>query len=94
MFEVVIQRTGLSVAIAGEQAFQCGTQDPFNCNDGGDPGHTADFNGDSYLSSAGLWNLDLGIDIPFPGFERSVGLMNGENMFPDFLSRDQWNIPM
>ncbi|KAL4863690.1 hypothetical protein BDV12DRAFT_201822 [Aspergillus spectabilis] len=84
MFEVVIRRTELSVTIAQEQPFQPGSQDPFN------PGKVG-------LDVAGIENPsdfllnEIGLDLPFYPLDAPGGLANGENMFQEFLSGDQWS---
>ncbi|KAL2832190.1 hypothetical protein BJY01DRAFT_254008 [Aspergillus pseudoustus] len=93
MFEVVIRRTGLSVSITQqqqqeqqqEQPFQPGSHDPFNSGF------------DANDAAAGLGNptdillSEIGLDLPFYPLDAPGGLANGENMFQEFLSGEQWN---
>lgn len=101
MFEVVVRRTGLAVAIAEQATFRPGTQDPFSSvtnggydADGGskmglDLGSADPFNG----SFSHDFLTEMGLDIPFLTMETTADLANGDNIFQRFLSPDQWNIP-
>lgn len=101
MFEVVVQRTGLSVAITPQTTFRPGTQDPFSSNATGEYDADRGLNMGLGLGPENPFNDDLsrdfltemGLDIPFFTLDTTADMGNGEGIIQGLLSPDQWNMP-